>query len=689
MLKYLFCLFVLGFFCTCIQAQSINPEKITIARDTFGVPHIFADTDAEAAYGLAWAHCEDDFRHVQENLLAAKGMLGRIIGKEGALFDFAVQFLGIDTLVEDRYDPDLSADFKKVLEAYSAGVNAFALSHPDEILYKKAFPIHPKDIIRGYVLSTSLMSGTGLALKAIRENRIHEFMEPNETGSNAVAIAPSKTEDGKTWLMVNSHQPIEGRFAWYEAHISSGEGWNIIGGLFPGGVSIFVGTSPQLGWAHTTNYHTFGDIYKLEINPFNNKVYKYGDTWLNFSTRTLRLKVKLLGSLFGIERKALYSVHGPVFKSKHGYYAIRFPAYTDIRSAEQWYRMNKAKNLGEFREAIQMEALPLFNIMYADAEGNIMLHSGGMYPDRDSSLKWHAPLDGKDPRYVWKKLIPFDRQPSYVNPSCGYLYNANNTPEHATDTICNKQWNFPGMQHFEYNRGNRFAEMMNTHKGKFTWEEFLKIKFDTKYTDNGTYFKNFKILYQLDPMKYKDLSDVILKMKNWNRTGDSNNTDAAFALLTHKYLTDKHKAPMGFLMISENPVFEPEAVEAMRFTRKYMIKKYGSVNVPLSRVQRHIRGAVSLPVNGLKEVPRAVDVSLHDKKTGVYRMNGGDGYIQMAKFSSGSVELETVNAYGASARPESPHYTDQMQLFVNQKFKKMTFDKEEILKKAKRIYHPK
>lgn len=78
---------------SCVFGYSqINPDNITIARDSFGVPHIYGHTDAEAAYGLAYAHCEDDFKSIQHNLLSAKGMLGQVMGKEGVLFDFGLKF---------------------------------------------------------------------------------------------------------------------------------------------------------------------------------------------------------------------------------------------------------------------------------------------------------------------------------------------------------------------------------------------------------------------------------------------------------------------------------------------------------------------------------------------------------------------------------------------------------------------
>ncbi len=86
-----FLLLFICVFCSVCYSQ-INPDNVTIARDTFGVPHIFAATDAEVAYGLAWAHCEDDFEHIQLILIATKARLGEINGKEGAATDYFVQF---------------------------------------------------------------------------------------------------------------------------------------------------------------------------------------------------------------------------------------------------------------------------------------------------------------------------------------------------------------------------------------------------------------------------------------------------------------------------------------------------------------------------------------------------------------------------------------------------------------------
>lgn len=671
-----------------VSAQHIDPNKVTIARDSFGVPHIFAPTDAEAAYGLAWAHCEDDFENIQLAMLGGKGMLGRVQGKDGVLFDLALQLLQVDSLVDARFETDLSSAFKKVLAGYVQGVNDFATAHPEQVLYKKGFPVEPKDVIKGYVSSTSLMAGLGLALKAVREDRIEEFLNINDIGSNAVAVAPDKMEDGKGYLMVNSHQPIEGRFAWYEAHVQSDEGWDIIGGLFPGGISIFVGTNRKLGWAHTTNYHNFGDVYKLEVNPKNKKQYKYDGEWRNFKTKKIKLKVKIAGIKLPVSRKFNYCEYGPVFKTKTGSYAFRFPGYMDIRSAEQWFNMNKAQNLEEFTDALKMQAVPLFNVIYADVDGHILMHSGGRIADRNPDLNWSYPITANTSAYKWKGIVPYNILPTITDPTCGYVFNANNTPLQASGKGCDWNGYFVGLQQFGYNRGDQFHRLLAGINGKFTVKQLHDIKFNTSYAPDGAYMKHFKKMYELDPTEYPDIADAITKLKNWDKSGEIDNKDAALAMIVHDQLRQKVNGPFAWLMIRDTLVSEADAVWAITEAKKLMLKTHGSLDVPLGDVQRLIRGDVSYPASGLREVPRAADPKLYNKKKGIYRIVGGDGYIQQVRFSKYGPELETVNAYGASAHPDSKHYTDQMELFSKRKYKIMTFDKDTILNKAIKVYHP-
>ncbi|MDX2001221.1 MAG: penicillin acylase family protein [Chitinophagales bacterium] len=669
--------------------QTIDASRITIARDSFGVPHIFAPTDAEVAYGLAWAHCEDNFRDIQLSFLPAKNMLGGVEGTDGVLFDFAMQFLSVDSLVEARYEKDLSPAFRKVLEGYVQGINAYAAAHSNEVLRKKSFPVTGQDIIKGYTMNTALMAGLGMALKAVKDNKIQEYYAPNDVGSNAVAVAPKKMVDGKGYLVINSHQPIEGRMAWYEAHLCSEEGWNIVGGLFPGGISIFVGSNERLGWAHTTNYHNFGDIYQLETNPANKKQYKYDGSWRDFTIKKAKLKVKLAGIKIPVKKKYQVCEYGPVLKTKQGYFAFRFPGYMDIKAAEQWFKMNKATDFATFQKAISMQSVPLFNIIYADADGNIMLHSGGKIPARNPKLDWTMPIKANTSAYKWDTILAYKQMPHVENPDCGYVFNANNTPLQCTGDECEWSGDFPGLQRFMYNRGDQFEYLLSKQEGPFTEAYLKEVKYNTGYSANGTYMAHFKKMFELDTAKYPDIADAIQKLKHWNLQGGADNKDAALAMIVHDYLRLQADAPFALLMIRLKPVEEAELVEAIRWAKKFMLKTHGTIDIALGEVQRLIRGDKSFPADGLREVPRAQDAKLYDKKKGIYRIVGGDGYIQIARFGKNGAEISSVNAYGASDRKDSPHYTDQMEMFCNREYKQMPLDKATVLKNAERVYQPK
>jgi acyl-homoserine-lactone acylase len=119
-----------------------------------------------------------------------------------------------------------------------------------------------------------------------------------------------------------------------------------------------------------------------------------------------------------------------------------------------------------------------------------------------------------------------------------------------------------------------------------------------------------------------------------------------------------------------------------------MLKNYGTTDVALGDMQRLVRGSVNLPTSGMREVSRAADSKLIKKSKGIYALKGGDGYMQLNRYGKDGAEILSVSPYGASSHPSSKHYTDQMELFANEKFKPMTFDWKAIQQNAERIYHP-
>lgn len=671
-------------------AQTRNySENVTIARDKWGVPHIYGKTDPDVAYGLAWAHAEDDFSTIEETVLMTKGMNGLINGKDGAITDFFVHAMGINQLVDAKYETDISPDFKRYLDGYAAGLNAYAIAHPKQVRIKKAFPLTGKDMIKGYTLRMILISYAHGKVEDIVKGK---FDFPEAKGSNAFAISGPKSANGNTLLCVNPHVPFEGAFSWYEAHLKSDEGLDIIGALFPGGVTVFLGTNQNLGWAHTWNGLNLTDVYRLKMNLDHKNQYWYDGKWeeLELGKAKLRVKIKKWLPRIPVGKKIYWSKFGPTFQSPNGdFYSIRFASNMDIRAAEQWYRMNKANNKAEFMAAVKMNALCRFNIIYADKIGNVSFIDDGMIPQRDNSLDWTLPLRGDTSLYLWKTWLPTDSMPQIHNPNCGWVYNTNNTPYEAT---CDGE-NIPvgtfsknmGFRKGMNNRALRFKALMEQYP-KVGFEEMKQIKFDNSYPNYGLFIKS--VMGQLDNDYGKpELNKLRDRMLKWNLTATPDDVDAPLFMICIEYIFKKKDYDDNHFR-REIEIGKDLFAEALAYTQTNLMEHFGTTNVPLKDIQRIKRGNVEMPMPGFPDAI-AANYSKQNKENGKYYGYIGDSYTMLIEYGpNGPIRIESLSPYGASANPQSPHYTDQLPLFSTQQTKVMTMDWEQIKKDAERVYQP-
>ena len=674
---------IIGFLFFFNSSAQLNPANITIARDSFGVPHIFAPTDAEVAYGLAWAHAEDDFGTIQILVQSGKGMLGKALGKKGAEGDYVVQLLRIRKTVEEQWNT-LSPDFLALIKGYVNGLNAYAKAHPDEVKYKKAFPFNEKEYMTAVVLSTSLFCGLEQVLPQILGGKVATIPNFNPQGSNAFAMNSKKTTTGESFLAINAHQPQEGPVAFYEAHLQSEQGWNMLGGLFPGGCLIFHGTNENLGWAHTVNYQDKIDVYQLEMNPANKNQYKFDGEWNNLEVNKAKLKVK--GIPITIGKKIYWSKYGPTLKTEKGFFSLRVPAIMDIKALEEWYRMNKAKNFTEFYKALSMTSLPMFNIMYADRYDTIFYISNGKMPRRnpDTKYNWKSTLPGNTSTTLWTEFKPVGELPQYINPVSGYLFNTNHSPFLATDVKGNldmkKFDKTDGYETYHNNRSQRVTELIND--DKVDYNTFKKIKFDQQLPKDLKYTYGIDTMLNLSVTDYPAMKEVITNFQSWNRKGVADSKGAAVFLFVYDYVSKKLAGTPA------RQLTKAEAIETYQYVNDYMLKNFGKTDLALGDVQKLVRGDDARPAWGLPDLLTAAYTEPY--KNGMRKINSGDAYICFVRYpKDGSVPIiESVNTFGASMHPDSPHYKDQMAMFQNQQTKPMTLDKKEVLRTAKKTYHP-
>lgn len=671
------------------QLEFTEKKDVRIVRDTWGVPHITGKTDADVVYGLAWAQCEDDFTTMQEQLIAGKGMYGELKGKDGLILDFAIKFMGFREEVDKRYPQDISEEHLALLNAYVKAVNTFAQKYPEEVLLSDAFPLTVQDILVGYLMGVANIAGADSEFQTMMENKLPE--EP-PTGSNAIAISGDRTDTGHTFLAINSHQPLEGWYSWYEAHLHSEEGLNIIGGTFPGGLMIFHGVNEHLGWAMTVNDPDVTDIYRLEMSTDKEDHYIVDGKELPLIKKKYRSWMKVAGLIkIPINQSCYESIYGPTFKTDQGVFAWRTSAVKDIRVSEQWFAMNKATNYTEFKEALDLRYIPSTNIVYADKSDTIYYLSNAKIPKRSDAYEWDKVLPGNTEATNWKEqYIASDSLPQVLNPSSNFVFNTNNSPFNSTapedDPVATNRNHLYGFQgeHLSNNRSKRFLELISRYD-KLTYEDFKTIKYDLQYPDTMVtpHITNLELLFSLEVEHVNAIYIANNILQAWDRKTDKESTGAALFYFTYAALEKRLKDSDRWHR--EGTINKEDCEYAINEGAKVIMKKFGRLEVPLGEIQKHIRGDVSLPLGGGPDILAAMYWKEIDNE---YKGIAGESYIALVQFTDDGPIIETINAYGSSAEPDSPHYTDQMEMFANQQLKPMTLDMDKVLAEADTIYHP-
>ena len=675
-------------FITTISYSQINPNSIEIVRDEYGVPHIFAQTDAEVAYGLAWVNAEDDFNTIQEAYLAGNAMLSDHIGLKGAPADFISQFIGSNDLIEEKID-DISKDYIKVVDGYAQGLNAYAKANPDKVLYKKLFPITPKKMLMYSQLQLFISNeGAYWAGRILNNDTQDEYLDQNLTGSNVIAMNSSKTKSGETFLAINTHQPLEGPTSWYEVHLNSDEGTNIIGTMYPGTPNVLIGVNEHLGWSHTVNYPDKTDVFKLRMK--NKRKYIVDDLEYDLEKHKAKITIKILGIPIKINRKYYKSIYGPTLKNKSGYYSIRTPTLFNIKALEQWWNMGKAKNFSEFYDAYKMKQIPGFNVGYADRYDTIFYMSNGIIPKRAEGYNWKGIVPGDTMETLWTEYHEIEDLPQVIQPKSGFIYNANHSPFKSTSADENpneKDYSERmGYETYDNNRSTRLIELIESYD-KVSYDDFKDIKYDNSFPSKFSYnFMDINLIDEIQLDTNQELFEIVNEIQNWNRKTDINSIGAGLYGVLYYHLIYNYADQIRKLSSEEKPVSKEIILSAVSDIKPYLIEHFGKVKITLGEFQKLVRGDIELPIWGLPDVITAM--SSRPYKDGKHKVFAGESYIGLVRFTEDGPVIESIISFGNSDDPSSDHYTDQMEMYSKFQTKKMTFDKEEIYSNAKSIYNP-
>jgi penicillin amidase len=647
---------------------------ISIYRDTYGVPHIYAKTDAGAAFGLMYAQAEDNFWQVEEDRIYILGRAAELYGASAIAGDITARAWESERRAREHYT-HASPQLRALCDAFAAGVNHFLDTHPQT---------KPRLLTRWepwFILVEEHRGPAGTGITRAERERAFPLLavapttdagapapDPDE-GSNMWAVAPSRTTTGHAMLLINPHVSFLGGGQRYEAHLHSHQGLNVSGFAILGTPYIRAGHNRYLGWSHTNNYAQTADVY---LETFDDPLsYRYAGRHRQATQWSDTVRVKLGDRVETRTVTFRKTHHGPILGVREDGMALAVrAAAVEGGIFEQRWAMAKARNLREFQAALDRRALTGSNTIYADRTGNIYYLHGNAIPRRSSKVDISKPLDGSNPETEWQGLHALTELPQVLNPKSGYVQNCNSTPFLTTSGADNPDRSkYPAYMTPEPDtpRAQRSRAILEG-TTRFSFADWKRLGLDTKI---GIAAARVPEMLKASNGKLDELLDVLQK---WDQVGRNDSVATTLFVLTELRRRTT-----------------PDPIEALDQVKQQLEAAWGAWRVPwgeINRLQRvhtsgtqepYSDGRPSVAIPGAPSLTGTIMTFGARAIPGQKRMYGtvGDTYVAVVEFSK-HPQTRSLLVFGQSADPASPHFFDQAELYSKQQFKPAWYELKDI-----------
>lgn len=673
-------------------------DAVTIVRDDYGVPHVYGDTDASAVFGYLYAQAEDHFPEIEANYAAAIGRAAELRGERALAGDVWAALFEIPALSKAEYQ-SASPTMRSLYDAAADALNFYLSKHPE--VHPRMFDrFEPWQVVAFTRFAVYEIFVAGIA--GMPPDQVFSALDATShaslAGSNAWAIAPSRSGTGHAMLFINPHVDFFGPTAFYEGHLHSEQGWNVSGASLIGQPFPVLGHNDRLGWSHTVNLPDIADVYEESFDdPSDPLSYRYGDGRRKATEWTVTLQAKTASGLEPRTFTFRKTHHGPIVSSKDGpALSVRLSKLAEGGQLEQWYRMGKARSLSEFEEAMSLLAIPMFNTIYADGDGNILYVYGGAVPRRDPALDWEQPVDGTKPATEWAGYHALDELPRVLNPPSGFIQNCNSSPYTTTEGDNPDAESFPPyMVHDEDTSRAVLSRRILQSTKTFTLETLSKAALDTRVLEAERRVpklaEEWGRLKEADPARAARTADAVAELQRWDRIS----TTSSVAMTLFATWFEELDA------LSEEEAAAPmPRVRALEKAIEGLVRDQGGWKVAwgdINRLQRRrledgddfSDAAPSVAVPGAPGEMGILANFYTRPAKGQKRRYGiaGNSYVSVVEFGP-EVEARSLLVFGESGDPRSPHYVDQAPLYAAGRFKPAWFSLAQVQGHRVRSYHP-
>jgi len=537
MIRYcLLLLFISATFSVVAQSTSADEQRrweteasaVTVARDNWGIPHIYAKTDAEVVFGLLYAECETDFARVEKNYLEQLGRQAEAYGENYLYTDVMMRLIYDSAQAVADYERS-PAWMHRLLDAFADGVNYYLYKHPEAkpLVLKRFKPWYALMFTDGSVSATStggarldeiknfyggheglamghpvhsmravsdvekmVLADRGIGASdgsdgSVVKGKGQEQWAPeagnggdeDERGSNGFALSGFRTASQATELYINPHVPFYFRL---EVQLVSEEGLNAYGAVTWGQFFVYQGFNAHCGWMHTSSDADVADLYAEKVKRMDNGwVYEYESQTRPVKEKPFVVYYKKDSGLVAYPVKGYYTHHGPVMCSREGRWLSLKEYNRSLDALLEAWLITKANTFDEYKKAMDLRANTTNNTVYADDQGNIAYWHGDFMPRRDSSYNWSLPVDGTTAATEWKGVHTLDEIVHVYNPATGWIENCNSTPYTSSGNSSPQRSQYPAYMAPD---GENFralnAQRMLSEANEFTLDSLISKGYD-------------------------------------------------------------------------------------------------------------------------------------------------------------------------------------------------------------------
>jgi len=698
-------------------------QQVEIVRTEHGVPHILADNLQAAAFALAYVQLEDHGMAVIGATAAARGRTALVDGAQRVDADARARLRHARaTQVFDS----LKQDTRDVYIGFAEGMNHFIRA------YKHTLPewVQP-DFTAIDVFSRDVAMPSEGAINQFRERLaanpddpavlsideggawrrlisassssgerflLEEEVVDDDVGSNAWALAPSRTTSGRAILLRNPH--LAWTAGYYEAHVRVPAKLDFYGDFRIGGpFSVIGGFNRDLGFSTTNNANRTHEFYAFrnDASAADHIVVDGRSVALTREVVSVEYRDST-GATQTATREFWNSPYGPVVHRTNDLVYVYRPALNgEYRAGEQWLEMMKASNLDEYRRAMRIQARETSNFTYADRAGNIFyvwVATAPMlaHPQGGDTLAILA----TESRHVYQRIAPFDSLPQVLNPPGGYIHNENDSPHFTNlNQILPHTYPFfveePDLQL----RSQHAVEILHNDR-KFSLEELVEAKHSMRMLlADRVKPELVEAVRATSPTG--DVARAVELLEKWDNTVAAKSKGGVlFEVWWNQYrMLTRGRGPYAVSWSADQPMTTPRgladpqrAVEAFTWAVTETARRYGRWDVTWGDVHRVRRGDVDVPVGGCTGALGCFRVlQFQNADDGKRVATGGDGWVLAVEFGD-QPRAYSVLAYGQSPDTTSPYHADQAAMFAAGKMKRVRWTDGDIKAGAVERYRP-